>query len=139
MVVVSEVVASATVVCSRVVGTVVVWGVVIFSKGAKLHKWVYQKIYQQFWLNMLETQVKVKSNCTAYQKPLYIRVIFPCKSSNESSIMVIVSEVVASATVVCSRVVGIIVVSWVVVFSKDTMLIKKLHKGSAALLLNIFE
>ena len=50
--VVSEVVVSATVVFSRVVRIVVIWGVVVSSKDAKLHKLFCQKIYQQILLNM---------------------------------------------------------------------------------------
>ena len=42
---VSEVVVSATVVFSRVVRIVVIWGVVVSSKDAKLHKLFCQKIY----------------------------------------------------------------------------------------------
>ena len=71
------------------------------------------------------------------QGSLYIRVIFPCISSNESAILVVASEVVVSATVVCSRVVGIIVASGVVVFSEDKVLIKSYIKDMV--LLNIFE
>ena len=41
--------------CSSVVAIVVVSRVAVSSKDAKLHKWVYQKIYHQLWLNMLET------------------------------------------------------------------------------------
>ena len=42
--------------------------------------------------------------------------------------MVAVSEVVVSATVICSEAIGIVVVSGVVVFPED----KKLYKGGAA-------
>ena len=48
MVVVSVVEVSLTV-CSSVVAIVVVSGVVVSSEDVKLQKWVYQKIFQQFW------------------------------------------------------------------------------------------
>ena len=48
MVVVSVVEVSLTV-CSSVVAIVVVSGVVVSSEYVKLQKWVYQKIFQQFW------------------------------------------------------------------------------------------
>ena len=46
--VVSVVEVSLTV-CSSVVAIVVVSGVVVSSEDVKLQKWVYQKIFQQFW------------------------------------------------------------------------------------------
>ena len=48
MVVVSVVEVSLTV-CSSVVAIIVVSGVVVSSEDVKLQKWVYQKIFQQFW------------------------------------------------------------------------------------------
>ena len=65
-------------------------------------------------VKIVKFKVRLKKN----QGSLYIRVILPGISSNESAILVVASEVVVSATVFCSRVVGIIAVSGVVVFLK---------------------
>ena len=71
---------------------------------------------------------KIRSKIRKYIKYLFIYTVFSYIPSNESAIMVAVSEVVVSATVICSEVIGVVVVSGVVVFPED----KKLYKGGAA-------